>query len=658
MGRGRARMIAVGDLAREWLEADGLGGFASGTVAGPRTRRYHALLLTSEDDGTRFALVNGAEVSVQTAAGTWPLSSQIYAGTAIAPPAASHQRRFTAEPWPCWRFLLSDGSEVSLEILASQGQPRVLLRWCLERPVGGRTLLRVRPLLSGRDYHALHQHNARFAFDPEVQGDRLVFRPYPGVPGVALASNGRYRHQPLWYRNFHYLEEEARGLDHKEDLAAPGELTFDLSAAPAVLILSRHAEGAAPPPQGQRPAALLAEELRQAERQRRSLFPRPLHRAADAYLVARGPGKTIIAGYPWFTDWGRDTFIALRGLCLATGRLDDAGAILLRWAGAVSAGMLPNRFPDGGAAPDYNSVDAALWYAVVVNEYLQAAAPSADKRRPLVEAVEAILCGYAAGTRFGIAAAADGLLAAGEPGLQLTWMDAKIGDWVVSPRTGKPVEVQALWLNALAAAVDLGTPSARRWQQLLARGRAAFVERFWDPRRRRLYDVVDVDHQAGTTDATCRPNQILAVGGLPLTLLDNEQARAVVDAVEAQLYTPLGLRSLAPGEPGYRPRYTGGARERDSAYHQGTAWAWLLGPFVEAWVRVRGGGLAARREARLRFLPPLQAHLDDAGLGHVSEVADAEAPHHPGGCPFQAWSLGELLRLTEVVLADDTARPG
>jgi predicted glycogen debranching enzyme len=280
-----------------------------------------------------------------------------------------------------------------------------------------------------------------------------------------------------------------------------------------------------------------------------------------------------------------------------------------------------------------------------------AAAPSAAERRQLLEAVEAILAGHAAGTRHGIAVADDGLLAAGERGVQLTWMDAKIGDWVVTPRTGKAVEVQALWLNALAAGVELGTASARRWQALLARGRAAFVARFWDAGRHHLHDVVDVDHQAGTADATFRPNQILAVGGLPLCLLDGERARAVVDAVEAQLYTPLGLRSLAPGQPGYQPRYAGAMRARDAAYHQGTVWPWLLGPFVEAWVRVRGDDQAVRREARQRFLPPLQAHLNEAGLGHVTEVADAEAPHHPGGCPFQAWSVGELLRLSQVVLA-------
>jgi predicted glycogen debranching enzyme len=333
----------------------------------------------------------------------------------------------------------------------------------------------------------------------------------------------------------------------------------------------------------------------------------------------------------------------------------------LRWAGLVSEGTLPNRFPDRGAAPEYNSVDAALWYVVAVYEYLEAAeapgpgAPSRQERRQLLEAVEAILIGHAAGTRYQIGVTGDGLLAAGEPGVQLTWMDAKIGDWVVTPRIGKPVDIQALWLNALWIGAQLGLPAASRWRELLARARPSFVDRFWDPEHRRLHDVVDVDHHSGTVDPTFRPNQILAIGGLPLPILEGERARAVVDAVEAELVTPLGLRSLAPSEGGYRPSYSGSMRERDSAYHQGTVWPWLMGPFVEAWIRVRGGTATAKREAQRRFVTPLRAHLDQAGVGHISEVASADAPHGVGGCPFQAWSLGELLRLEACVLRSSAA---
>jgi predicted glycogen debranching enzyme len=635
---------ATSNEALEWLEADGLGGFSSGTVAGVRTRRYHALLLTALADGARVVLVSGAEVTVETRGGTFPLSTQAYSGGFLHPDGRAYLERFDAEPWPRWLHAFPDGTRVEAELVAVHRRAQVCLRWRLLVGGGGRAVLRVRPFFSGRDYHSLHHENPGFRFEPEgLAGGALVFRPYPGVPGLRLGGTMRYQHRPDWYRRFFYAEEAARGLDCEEDLASPGELERDLTAGPALLSFSVEPQDAAPPP-------LEVEEAFRSERARRAAFPTPLHRAADAYLIERGQGTTLIAGYPWFTDWGRDTFIALRGLCLATGRLGDARDILLRWAGAVSSGLMPNRFPDGGAAPEYNSVDAALWYVVAVGEYLLAASPLPEERAALVGAVEAILAGYARGTRYHIAATDDGLLAAGEPGTQLTWMDAKVGDWVVTPRIGKPVEVQALWLNALWLGARLELPSALRWRALHARGAAAFVTRFWDSERLRLHDVVDVDHQPGKVDSALRPNQILAVGGLPAQLLDGPKARAVVDAVEAQLVTPLGLRSLGPSEPGYRPHYRGGVLERDSAYHQGTVWPWLLGAFVEAWVRVRGGTAAAKHEARRRFLAPLKAHLGVAGLGHVSEVADGAAPHQVGGCPFQAWSLGELLRLEHEVL--------
>jgi predicted glycogen debranching enzyme len=269
-----------------------------------------------------------------------------------------------------------------------------------------------------------------------------------------------------------------------------------------------------------------------------------------------------------------------------------------------------------------------------------------DSKR-LGEAVEAILTGYSRSTRFRIHMNQDGLLAAGEPGVQLTWMDAKVGQWVVTPRIGKPVEVQALWLNALR----IGGSFAPHWNEIYARGLAAFGERFWNPAQECLYDVVDVDHNTGTVDASFRPNQILAVGGLPFAVLHRERARRVVDQVEARLWTPIGLRSLAPGEASYIAHYQGGVRERDGAYHQGTVWPWLIGPFVEAWVRVRGETATAKQQARERFVEPLLKHLEEAGLGHVSEIADADPPHTPRGCPFQAWSMGELLRLQLTVLA-------
>jgi len=631
--------------AAEWLEADGLGGFASGTIAGIRTRRYHALLLAATTPPAgRFVLVNGFDAWVQSAGGVFALSSQRYTPNIIHPDGARHIERFATEPWPRWSFCLEDGTRIEQEIFACHGAAVVVICWRAVEPRAGLSLS-LRPLFSGRDYHSLHHENPAFGFEPQIADERLSWELYADLPRVISLANARYSHEPTWYRNFLYEQERRRGLDCVEDLASPGVLRWDLARGEAVWILA--AEGCASELPSAASATACAAALRRTETQRRARFATPLHRAADAYLVRRGRGKTIVAGYPWFTDWGRDTFIALRGLCVATGRLADARDILLEWAGTVSDGMLPNRFPDHGDAPEFNSVDASLWYIVAVHDFLAAAQVqrftlSEGEQHRLQQAVQAILHGYAAGTRYHIHLDADGLLAAGEPGIQLTWMDARVGDWVVTPRIGKPVEIQALWLNALR----IGSRFAGEWNEPLARGTAAFRARFWNAEAGHLHDVVDADHQPGVVDASFRPNQIFAVGGLPFALLDGEPARRVVDAVEARLWTPLGLRSLAPGSPNYAAHYEGGVRERDGAYHQGTAWPWLAGPFVEAWLRVRGNRPAARRQAHARFVEPLLHHLDAAGLGHVSEIADAEAPYTPRGCPFQAWSVGELLRLT------------
>jgi predicted glycogen debranching enzyme len=643
------------DLAKmkddEWLETDGLGGFASGTVSGIRTRRYHALLLTAtKAPAGRVVLVNGFDAGVETERGSFSLSSQLYTADVMHPDGVDRIEQFTADPWPQWIYALEDGTRIQFELFACNGASVTVLTWRLLTS-NGKAILSFRPFLSGRDYHSMHHENGAFRFEPEIHGQRLVWHPYAGIPGIIALANCEYRHEPDWYRNFLYEQERARGLDFGEDLAAPGIFTWDLARGAAVCIFA--AEGfdnglltsdGAP--------EKLAKDLRGTELRRREKFSSRLDRSADAYLVKRGGGKTIVAGYPWFTDWGRDTFIALRGLCLATGRLDDARDILIEWASAVSEGMLPNRFPDQGDEPEYNSVDASLWYIVAVHDFLDAAKAAGRKlperqKKALHEAVEAILTGCARGTRYGIRMDQDGLLAAGAPGVQLTWMDAKIGDWVVTPRIGKPVEIEALWLNALWIASGF----SERWKEIFARGRESFCARFWNEQAGCLYDVVDVDHQSGRVDASFRPNQIFAVGGLPLLLIDGARAEKVVAAVMERLWTPLGLRSLAPGEPGYALRYEGAARERDSVYHQGAVWPWLAGPFVEAWVRVHGASDDAKREARARFVAPLLEHLNAAGLGHVSEIADAEPPHTPRGCPFQAWSLGEVIRLDRKVLA-------
>lgn len=638
--------------AREWLEADGLGGFASGTVSGVRTRRYHGLLLPAVTPPTgRVMLVNGFDASVVTESGDVPISTQRYAPDVLHPDGAWRLAQFLDDPWPTWRWKIQDGLDVVQEIFVPRGIPRVVLRWRLARQGRVNARLRVRPFFSGRDYHSTHHENGAFGFQPDVERDGVwVWRPYQGLPGVRVRANGTYVHAPDWYRNFLYLEERQRGLDDTEDLAAPGAFEWDLSAGDAVLIFeTTDAQDSLESP------LELASRHRVDEGDRRRAYPSRLHRAADQYLAKRGTGCTVIAGYPWFTDWGRDTFIALRGLCLATGRVSTARRILLEWADAVSEGMLPNRFPDAGDAPEFNAVDASLWFVVAVQELLDqhgtARGLTDAHRRKLMTAVEAIVAGYARGTRYGIRADDDGLLAAGVPGVQLTWMDAKVGEDVVTPRIGKPVEVQALWLNALQYAGR----ERSEWRGLFERARLSFDQKFWNEERGCLFDVIDVDHVRGRVDPTVRPNQIFAVGGLPTPALSGPRARRMVDAVERSLLTPLGLRSLAPGEPGYTPRYEGDAWRRDHAYHQGTVWPWLMGAFVEAWVRSRGNTRAAQADARERFVRPLLATLDRLGLSHLPEIADAEAPFTPRGCPFQAWSMGELIRLTSPHVFDAVA---
>ena len=445
--------IAIDDRT-EWLEADGQGGFASGTTLGVRTRRYHALLLAATTPPTgRMVLVNGLDAWVESGGETEFLTRQRYAPGALAPEHGATLESFTDEPWPTWTYRLADGSRVEHELFVPHGRAAVALRWRLMARRDAALPFAVRPFLSGRDSHALHHENPAFRFEGVTSEQQVTWQPYDGVPAVHALSNG--------------------GFDPESAVVSRVPL---LGGAGARAGRHRGSRGAGRVPvgsgRGRRRAAARRRRgargrcstrsngfnrLHRSERARRARFATRLERAGDAYLVRRDPGKTIVAGYPWFTDWGRDTFISLRGLCLATGRLDDARAILLEWADLVSEGMLPNRFVDQGDGPEYNTVDASLWYVIAAHEYLEAAAAagrpaSARDRKALGQAVQGILAGHVRGTRYGIRVADDGLLAAGEPGVQLTWMDAKVGDWVVTPRIGKPVEVQALWLNALRIA--------------------------------------------------------------------------------------------------------------------------------------------------------------------------------------------------------------
>jgi len=433
---------ATPNLQAEWLESDRFGGFASGTASGERTRRYHALLLAAITPPTgRVVMVNGIEAWLEGPHGIIPLTTQRYTPDVVHPEGYLGIAAFSATPWPTWRF----AAGLTQEILVGRDGAETVLRWRRTRDDAPGRLV-VRPLLSGRDYHALHRRNDSLDFASDVIDGNVTWQPYRDLPGIIALTNGEYVQAPEWYRNFLYSEEAARGLDCVEDQASPGLFRFDLAQDDAVIVLRAGGSRS-------ESAVACAGRTIEAERGRRAARP-ATWLAADSYLVDRGAGRTVIAGFPWFTDWGRDTFIAMRGLMLSTGRLAEARDVLLAWSDAVSEGMLPNRFPDAGQAPEYNAVDASLWFVVAVHELLGAMAAAhapigPDARTRLTGAVEAVLRGYAAGTRFGIGADADGLLRAGVAGVQLTWMDAKLGDWVVTPRIGKPVEVQALWINAL-----------------------------------------------------------------------------------------------------------------------------------------------------------------------------------------------------------------
>ena len=681
---------------REWLETDALGGYASGTVSLSRTRRHHALLLSAiQPPLQRRALVQGFEAWLTTPRGRFALSSHRYAPGVTHPDGARRIRSFALDPWPRWTFECEDGTRVSFEIFARHGVPLTSLSWRLLSPADEAArpmLLEVRPLLSVRDPRALHHENGGFDFSAVVEeceadargegagapreggthegahdggnghdgahgGDRAVahagtrvsWRPYTGEPQILALTNGHYAHQPEWYRQFVYEEEAAPGAGDCEDLASPGVFRFDLADRDAVCLLAAATEETRELLTTHDPAAL-AHKLRAAEKRRRRFADR-LERAADWFIVKRGRGRSVIAGYPGFGESGRDTFIALRGLCLATGRMDDARRILIQWSGALADGLMPNRFPDGGGAPTYDSVDAALWFVVAANEFLEAGrerdkSVGAADRLKLRGAVAAVLESCMRGTRHGIRVGADGLLAAGEAGGSLTWMDARVDGRAVTPRVGKPVEVQALWINALL----IGASISARWADAARRAREAFEQRFWNEDRDCLYDVVDVNHVAGAVNDALRPNQLLAVGGLPYAALKGERARRVVETCERELWTPLGCRTLAPGEPGYAPHPTGPAAARGGAAHQGAVWPWLAGPFIEAWVRVRGGTAEARRQARERFFMPLLAGLDLVGLGSLPERADADAPHFAEGSAFQACSVSEAIRIDRLVL--------
>jgi predicted glycogen debranching enzyme len=629
---------------REWLETNGLGGFASSTISGINTRRYHGLLVAAtKPPVSRMVLLSKFEETLILDGRRYELSANRYPGV-VHPQGYRYLKEFQQDPFPVFVYEL-EGVKLEKSIFMVYGENTTVVQYVFWGYGASSCSLELRPLIAFRDYH--NTTHANGALNPAFEGSpgSLKITPYSVLPSLYLSHDGAVV-QPGgdWYRNFEYDVERARGLDFQEDLFNPCVLAFDLNsnACPSIIASTEpHASSA-------------AGSLRDCEIERRRAlseaapvdldFVRSLMIAADQFIVKRGNGSSVIAGYHWFSDWGRDTMIALPGLALATNRLDVARNILLAFAAHVDCGMLPNRFPDAGETPDYNTVDATLWFFEAVRALLEKTGNYEFVRQNLYAVLAEIVSWHECGTRYGIRVDSDGLLRAGEPGVQLTWMDAKIGDWVVTPRHGKPVEIQALWYNALRImemlAESYSYSSDRiRYAEMAGRVRNAFAPLFWNESQGCLFDVVDGDYR----DGAVRPNQIFAVS-LSHQLLSPRQSKQVVDVVEKHLLTPYGLRSLAPTDPSYRSRYDGDPRNRDSAYHQGTVWPWLLGPFLRAYLRVNGYSRAARAQAE-RWTEGLCRYVEDEGVGQLPEVFDGDPPHRAGGCVAQAWSVAELLRV-------------
>ena len=638
----------------EWLETNGAGGFASGTVAGANTRRYHGLLVASlRPPVERHVLLSRLEEVVEP---DLQLATNAYPD-AIHPQGYRNLIEFRIDPFPTWVFESAGGARIEKSLFLVQGEDTVVVLYRASRPCR----LAIAPFLAFRDYHSLVHANSALDRSVREEGNAgaltLRMRPYAGLPELAVhaSPDGRFTADGVWYFAHQYEVERDRGLDFAEDLWKMGTLTLEVRPGqPAFLVASLS---------GRTMDAAKVARLESAERARRAPtsadpFTARLTQAADQYVVRRKDGSpTVIAGYPWFTDWGRDTMIALPGLLLSRGRFDEARDVIRSFLTHRDRGLLPNRFPDRGEAPEYNTVDATLWLFQAAFAYVSATGDDGFAQE-ILPALKEILRFHFEGTRHGIRVdPRDRLLAASEAGAQLTWMDAKIGDHVVTPRHGKPVEINALWYNALRITALLAQTTGDEVASASSDREADAVEQsfaraFWNAARGCLYDVAGGPRG---DDAAIRPNQLFAIS-LPFPLLDPAQRRSVVRVVEKELLTPYGLRTLARGEPEYVAHFRGGPWERDTAYHQGTVWPWLLGPYVRAYLAAFGRTAESLAHCR-RLLEPLERHLtSDVCLGQISEVFDAEEPFRPGGCPAQAWSVAELLRVLTVDLVEPAAR--
>ena len=623
---------------REWLETNGLGGYASSTVCGMNTRRYHGLLVAAtKPPAGRMVLLSKIEEVLSVNGQSYELSVNRYPG-AIHPRGHLFLKQFRMDPFPVFVYEV-DGMRLEKSVFMAPGENATVIRYGLHGPVESCTL-ELRPLIAFRDYHATTHENSALDGTLHVERGCLRLTPYSGLPSLYLAHDaGEVRETAEWYRNFEFARERERGLDFREDLFHPCTLVRVLQAGGRLTVLASTEVHSIAEADGWR--AERAPEKANGD----SPFVRQLKRAASQFPVRRGQGSTVIAGYHWFADWGRDTMIALPGLTLAAGRPQVAREILQAFAGVVDRGMLPNRFPDSGEAPEYNSVDSTLWFFESVRAYLEYTGDLDFAGGSLYAVLADIVAWHERGTRYGIRVDADGLLAAGEADTQLTWMDARVGGRAVTPRIGKAVEIQALWYHALRVLEDLARRLGRdsdgaHYDELARRARASFAPLFWNESAGCLYDVVNGEGR----DASIRPNQILAAS-LRHTMLSREMAARVVETVERHLLTPYGLRTLSPADRRYRGRYEGDPASRDGAYHQGTVWPWLMGPFLTAYLELNGRSAASRQQAG-KWLAELAAYIDDRGVGQLPEIFDGEPPHRSGGCIAQAWTVAELLRVS------------
>ncbi len=625
----------------EWLETNGLGGFASSTVIGTNTRRYHGLLIASmKPPVERVVLLSKLDETIICGEEKFELGCNQYKGT-VDPHGFIYLKSFSKELFPEWIYELPNGIEIKKTIAAIQGENTTLVLYEVMNAIASFTL-ELLPLISARNFHAVMHSNNEINCNATFENFILKIKPYQNIPELFISvPDAEFNDAAYWYNNFEYLVELNRGQDCLEDLFTYGRFSKELK-------------------QGEKFGIIISTE-NPKERNVFSLFDNEkirrenlitdckdeteniLRLAADQFIVNRGEDfKTIIAGYHWFGDWGRDTMIALPGLCLTIGRFDDAKKILSAFAKSVDQGMLPNRFPDDGEKPEYNSVDATLWYFIAIKKYLESSADKIFVLEELLPILKNIIEWFFKGTRYNIHVSEDGLLEQGIEGQQLTWMDAKIGSWVVTPRIGKAVEINALWYNVLLIYADLlklnkEKDVAKIFSAHANKIKNLYVDFYWNEKMQCLYDCVNKDYR----DESIRPNQLFALC-LPFQLISGDKANSIIKVVTEKLYTPVGLRSLSQDHPDYKGNYTGNLQSRDAAYHQGTVWSWLLGPYIEAIIKVKGAD--GKKEAK-QIIENFNYHFSEACIGSISEIFDGDVPHTSRGCIAQAWSVGELLRV-------------